>query len=84
MLSCTLDVFFFHNCRFFLPITFHIYLGLLDGINLKLGYERGESENCDDYILLGLMIMYGENLKYKVSPHAVVMMGRMLTVMIMI
>ena len=63
---------------------FYIYLGLFDGINLKLGYERGESENCDDYILLGLMIMYRENLKYKVSPHAVVMMGRMLTVMIMI
>ena len=41
---------------------FYIYLRLFDGINLKLGYERGESENCDDYILLELIIMNGENL----------------------
>ena len=49
-------VFFFHYCRFLLhlPIIFYIYLRLFDGINLKLGYERGESElkgepsRCDD------------------------------------
>ena len=79
-------VFFFHYCRFLLhlPIIFYIYLRLFDGINLKLGYERGESENCDDYILLELMIMNRENLKYKVSPNVVMMMIMMTTVLIMI
>ena len=58
MLSGTLGCFFFHNRRFLLHLPiFFIYLRLFDGINLKLGYERRESENCDDYILLELMIV---------------------------
>ena len=64
VLSGTLGCFFLS--LLLLSITFadyfYIYLRLFDGINLKLGYERRESENCDDYILLELIIMNGENL----------------------